>query len=78
VSIYLRIHRRRAVANLEPEMNPPLNPPPDGTDVVVATPMQLLQQIANTMAEMQAQLRQDRQQPPPPPPPPPPPSPPRD
>jgi hypothetical protein len=28
--------------------------------------MQLLQQMANTMVEMQAKLRQDRQQPPPP------------
>jgi hypothetical protein len=35
---------------------------------MVVTQMQLLQQMANTMAELQAQLRQDRQQPPPPPP----------
>jgi hypothetical protein len=34
--------------------------------------MRLLQQMANTMAELQAQLREDRQQPPPPPPPAPP------
>jgi hypothetical protein len=63
------IHRRRTVAIPDPKMNPPLNPPPAGTDVVVAAQMQLLQQMANTLAKMQAQLCQVRQQPPPPPPP---------
>jgi hypothetical protein len=72
VDLPARIRRRRAVTNQEPEMNPPLNPPPARTDVVVATQMKLLQQMANTMAEMQAQLHQDRQQSPPPPPPAPP------
>jgi hypothetical protein len=59
------------VANPEPEMNPPLNPSPAGTDDVVAAQMRLLQQMVNTMMEMQVQIRQDRQdrqQPPPPPP----------
>jgi hypothetical protein len=68
VDLPARIRRRREVANPELEMNPPLNPPPAGMDVVVAAQMQLLKKMANTMAELQAQLRQDRQQPPPPPP----------
>jgi hypothetical protein len=54
VDLSTRIRRRRAVANPEPEMNPPLNPPPTGTDAVVAAQMRLLQQMANTMAKMQA------------------------
>jgi hypothetical protein len=43
-------------------MNPPPNPPPAGTDPVAAAQMQLLQQMANTMTEMQAQMRQERQE----------------
>jgi hypothetical protein len=42
-------------------MNPP-NPPPAGIDPVVAAQMQLLQRMANTMTEMQAQMRQEHQQ----------------
>jgi hypothetical protein len=42
------------------EMNPP-NPLPVGTDPVVAAQIQMLQQMANTMADMQAQMRQERQ-----------------
>jgi hypothetical protein len=56
VDLPTRIHRRRAVANPELEMNPPLNPPPAGTDPIAAAQMQLLQQMANTMTEMQAQI----------------------
>jgi hypothetical protein len=41
-------------------MNPPLNPPP--ADDVVAAQMRLLQQMANTMTEMQAQIRQECQE----------------
>jgi hypothetical protein len=37
------IRRRGAVANPESEMNPPLNPSPARTDVVVVAQMQLLQ-----------------------------------
>jgi hypothetical protein len=37
-----RICRRRAVANLELEMNAPPNPPLAGTDVVVVAQMQLM------------------------------------
>ena len=58
VDLPARIRCRREVANPEPEMNPPLNPPPTGTDVVVAAQMQLLHQMYNTMVEMQAQLCQ--------------------
>jgi hypothetical protein len=54
-------HNRRIVRQLQPEMNPP-NPPPAGTDPVVAAQMQMLQQMANTMNEMQAQMRQERQE----------------
>jgi hypothetical protein len=46
-------HSRRIVNQPQPEMNPP-NPPPVGTDPVAAAQMQLLQQTANTMMEMQA------------------------
>jgi hypothetical protein len=67
VDLPTRIHRRRAVANPAPEMNPPPNPPSARTDAVVTAQMQLLQQMSNTMAEMQAQLCQQQQQPPPPP-----------
>jgi hypothetical protein len=54
VDLPVRICRRREDANPELEMNPPFA----GTDDMVATQMQLLQQMSNTMAEMQAQLRQ--------------------
>jgi hypothetical protein len=40
----------------------PLNPPPAGTDPVVATQMQMLHQMANTMTDMQAQMWQERQE----------------
>jgi hypothetical protein len=46
--------RTRIVNQPQLEMNPPPNPPPAGTDPVAATQMQLLQQMANTMTEMQA------------------------
>jgi hypothetical protein len=60
VDLPARIRRRRVVANPEPEMNPPPNPPP--VDDVTNTQMRLLQQMANTMTEMQAQIRQERQE----------------
>jgi hypothetical protein len=49
---------RRTVNQPQPEMNPP----PTGTDPVAAAHMQLLQQMANTMIEMQVQMRQERQE----------------
>jgi hypothetical protein len=55
-------NRRRIVNQPQLEMNPPPNPPPTRTDLVAAAQMQLLQQMANTMTEMQAQMRQERQE----------------
>jgi hypothetical protein len=52
-------HNRRLVRQHQTEMNPQ-NPPPAGTDPVVATQMQMLQQMANTMMDMQAQMRRER------------------
>jgi hypothetical protein len=42
-------------------MNPP-NPPPAGVDPVVGAQMQMMQQMADTMADMHAQMRQERQE----------------
>jgi hypothetical protein len=42
-------------------MNPP-NPPPVGTDPVVAAQMLVLQQMTNTVNKMQNQIRQERQE----------------
>jgi hypothetical protein len=53
-------HNRRIVRQHQAELNPP-NPPPARTDLVVAAQMQMLQQLANTMKDMQAQMRQERQ-----------------
>jgi hypothetical protein len=39
IDLPARIHQRRAVVNPQPEMNPPPNPPPAGTDVVIVTQM---------------------------------------
>jgi hypothetical protein len=48
-------HNRRILRQQqEAEMNPP-NPPPAGTVPVVAAPMQMMQQMADTMTEMHAQ-----------------------
>jgi hypothetical protein len=54
-------HSRRIVNQPWPEMNPP-NPPLAGIDPVGAAQMQQLQQMANTMMEMQAKMRQERQE----------------
>jgi hypothetical protein len=53
---------RRIVSQPQPEMNPLPNLPPAGTDPVAAAQMKLLQQMANTMTEMHAQMRQERQE----------------
>jgi hypothetical protein len=42
-------------------MNPP-NPPPAGADPVVATQMRIMQQMEDTMADMHAQMWQERQE----------------
>jgi hypothetical protein len=54
-------HNRRIVRQQQEEMNLP-NRPPVRTDLVVAAQTQMLQQMANTMTDMQAQMRQERQE----------------
>jgi hypothetical protein len=54
-------HITRIVRQPQPEMNP-ANPPLARIDPVVATQMQMLQQMVNTMTEMQAQMRQEHQE----------------
>jgi hypothetical protein len=44
---------RRVLRQQQAKMDPP-NPPPAGTDQVVAAQMQMLQQMVNTMTDMQA------------------------
>jgi hypothetical protein len=44
-----------------PEMDPP-PPPPAGVDPAIATQMRIMQQMADTMANMHAQMRQERQE----------------
>jgi hypothetical protein len=46
---------RRVLRQQQAEMNPP-NPPPAGTDPVVVAQMQMMQQMAETMARMHAQM----------------------
>jgi hypothetical protein len=43
---------RRVLRQQQVEMNP-LNPPPAGTDPVVATQMQMLQQMVNTDSRLE-------------------------
>jgi hypothetical protein len=52
-------NNKRIVNQPQPEMNP-LNPQSAGTDLVAAAQMQLLEHMANTMTEMQAQMQQER------------------
>jgi hypothetical protein len=40
----------------------PSNPPPAGADLAVAAQMRIMQQMADTMADMHAQMRQERQE----------------
>jgi hypothetical protein len=46
---------RRVLRQQQVEMDPS-NPPPARTDLVVAAQLQMLQQMANTMTDMQAQM----------------------
>jgi hypothetical protein len=46
-------HNRRVIRQQQAKMDPP-NPPPAGTNPVVAAQMQMLQQMTNTMIDMQA------------------------
>jgi hypothetical protein len=54
IDLPARIHRRRIVTQPQPKTNPPPNPPPARIDPVAAAQIQLLQQMAHTMTEMQA------------------------
>jgi hypothetical protein len=45
----------------QPEMDPP-QPPPAGANPAVAAQMRIMQQMADTMAVMHAQMRQERQE----------------
>jgi hypothetical protein len=42
-------------------MDPP-NPPPAGADLAVAAQMRIMQQMADTMADMHVQMQQERQE----------------
>jgi hypothetical protein len=55
-------HTRRIFRQPQPqpaEMDPP-PPPPARVDPTVATQMRIMQQMADTMADMHAQMRQER------------------
>jgi hypothetical protein len=54
-------HNWRVIRQQQAEMNP-MNPPSTRIDPVVAAQMQMLQQMANTMMDMQAQMRQEHQE----------------
>jgi hypothetical protein len=59
-----RRHTRRIFRQPQPqpaEMNPP-NPSPSEVDPLVATQMRMMQQMADTMADMRAQMQQERQE----------------
>jgi hypothetical protein len=45
----------------QPEMDPP-QPPPAGADPAVAAQMRIMQQMTDTMVDMHAQMRQERQE----------------
>jgi hypothetical protein len=60
-----RRHTRRIYRQPQPqpaEMDPPPPPPPVGADPMVAAQMRMMQQMANTMADMCAQMQQERQE----------------
>jgi hypothetical protein len=54
-------HNQRVLRQQQAKMNPP-NPPSAGTDPMVAAQMQMLQQMANTMTDMEAQMQQECQE----------------
>jgi hypothetical protein len=62
INLPVNNRRRRIINQPQPEMNPPPNPPLAGTDPVATVQMQLQQQMANTMMEMQAQISQECQE----------------
>jgi hypothetical protein len=54
-------NRRVLRQQQQADMNP-LNPSPAEADLVVAAQMQMMQQMVDTMADMHAQMRQERQE----------------
>ena len=57
-------HTRRIYRQPQPqpaEMNPP-NPPPGGVDPLIVAQMRVMQQMADTMADMRAQMQQERKE----------------
>jgi hypothetical protein len=54
-------NRRVLRQQQQAEMNPP-NPPPVGADPVISAQMQIMQQMVDTMADMHAQMRQEREE----------------
>jgi hypothetical protein len=61
IDLHANPHNRRVLRQQQAEMDPP-NPPPAGTDLVFAAQMQMLQQMSNTMVDMQTQMQQERQE----------------
>jgi hypothetical protein len=58
-------HTRRIFRQPQPqpaEMDPPPSPPPAGVVPLVAAQMRMMQQMADTMADMRAQMQQERQE----------------
>jgi hypothetical protein len=63
IDLPLNRHTRRIFRQPQPqpaEMDPP-QPPPVGDDLAVAAQMRIMQQMADTMVDMHAQMRQERQ-----------------
>jgi hypothetical protein len=52
-----RIFRQQQQAEMDPS-----NPPPAGADPAVAAQMGIMQQMADTMVDMHAQMRQEHQE----------------
>jgi hypothetical protein len=55
-------HNRRVLRQQKQAEKDPPNPPPAGTNPVVAAQMQMMQQMTDTMADMHAQMRQEHQE----------------
>jgi hypothetical protein len=51
----------RKTQQQQPKMDPP-QPPPAGADPAVVAQMRIMQQMADTMVDMHAQMRQERQE----------------
>jgi hypothetical protein len=62
IDLPLNPHNRRVLRQQQQAKMDPPNPPPAGTDPVVVAQMQMMQQMADTMADMHAHMRQERQE----------------